>query len=128
MWGREPGTVEASLWAAGQMVQLWGEISMVPTLPTQGPFPVTDSFGVGVAIAMVLKSLDRRRYQEHQQFETIRKLCAGYSNIYMFSLEGLQNLRTVGGDKAKHGQPERWSNFGRKHQWYPLSQPEVPFQ
>jgi hypothetical protein len=107
MWEREPGTVEATLWAAGQMVQLWEKTSMVPTLPTRGPFPVTDSFGVGVAIAMVLKSLDRGRYQEHQQFETIRKLRAGYSNNYMSSLEGLQNLRTVGGDKAKLGQPDR---------------------
>jgi hypothetical protein len=57
---------------------------------------------MGVAIAMVLKSLDPGRYDSHQQFEMIRKLRAGFSNLYMSSLAGSYSLRTVGGDHAKH--------------------------
>lgn len=56
-----------------------------------------------VAIAMILKSLEPGRYHnDYQQFETIRKLRAGFSNIFMASYEGVTSLRTVGGDKAKH--------------------------
>jgi len=37
----------------------------------------------------------------YQQFETIRKLRAGYSNVHMASLIGQDSLRFMGGDKAK---------------------------
>jgi hypothetical protein len=58
---------------------------------------------MGVAIAMLLKSKEPGKYQmSHQQFETIRKLWAGFSNIFMASKEGVLSLRSVGGDRAKH--------------------------
>jgi len=41
-------------------------------------------------------------YALHQQFETIRKLWAGFHNVYMASLTGSLSLRSVGGDRAKH--------------------------
>jgi len=55
-----------------------------------------------VAIAMVMKSLEPGKYAAHQQFETIRKLRAAYSNAFMASLAGTNSLRTVGGDRAKY--------------------------
>jgi hypothetical protein len=52
---------------------------------------------------MLLKSLEPGRYHAtYQQFETIRKLRAGFSNVYMMSLVGTQAMRTVGGDQVKH--------------------------
>jgi hypothetical protein len=52
---------------------------------------------------MVLKSLEPGRHnRHHQQFETIRKLRAGYSNLYLSSEEGTSCLRTMGGDMVKH--------------------------
>jgi hypothetical protein len=55
-----------------------------------------------VAIGMLIKSLEPGRYsQTYQQFETIRKLRAAYSNLHMSSLEGVNSLRTVGGETAK---------------------------
>jgi hypothetical protein len=82
---------------------MWNQVGLEPNFPALGPFPVGDSVGFRVAIGMLLKSLEPGRYhQGHQQFETIRKLCAGYSNIYMASVEGASNLRTVGGDRVKH--------------------------
>jgi hypothetical protein len=58
--------------------------------------------GYSTAIAMLLKSREPGRYAEHQQFETIRKLRSCFSNVYMASAVGVQSLRTVGGEKAKH--------------------------
>jgi len=64
---------------------------------------VGDTVGFRVAIGMLLKSQEPGRYHKtHQQFETIRKLHAGFSNIYMASVEGTSSLRTVGGDRVKH--------------------------
>jgi hypothetical protein len=49
--------------------------------------------GLGVAVAMLLKSLEPGRYNsKYQQFETVRKLRAGFSNLYMVSSEGASCL------------------------------------
>ncbi len=93
--------MDATLRASVQLIKLWEKTPITPALPSRGPFPVADTFGVGVAIAMVLKSLDKGRYSAHQQFETIRKLRAGYSNLYISSQEGSAHWRSIGGDKAK---------------------------
>jgi hypothetical protein len=51
---------------------------------------------------MVMKSMEPGKYAFHQQFETIRKLRAAYSNVFMASLAGTGSLTTVGGDCAKY--------------------------
>jgi hypothetical protein len=43
----------------------------------------------------LLKSREPGRYAPYQQFETIRKLRAGFSNVFMASLEGSSSLRTM---------------------------------
>jgi hypothetical protein len=44
-------------------------------------------------IAMLLKSLEPGNHDlQYQQFETIRKLRAGYSNMYMASCESVSSL------------------------------------
>jgi hypothetical protein len=63
---------------------------------------LTDNFGYAVAIGMLIKSRDKGRYSSHQQYETIRKLRAGYTNVYMGSLVGTNQYHTVGGDTAKN--------------------------
>lgn len=103
VWGREPDTVEATLRSAKQMLFQWKQVGLSPLFPALGPFPVSDLFGMRVAIAMLLKSMEPGRYHaSYQQFETIRKLRAGFSNMFMASYEGVTSLRTVGGDRAKH--------------------------
>jgi hypothetical protein len=85
------------------MVAQWQKVGLTPQFPPLGPFPVCDLLGMGVAVAMLLKSLEPGRYSpQYQQFETVRKLRAGFSNIYMASCKGASCLRTVGGDRAKH--------------------------
>jgi hypothetical protein len=80
--GREPQTVTSTLRAARNMVQQWEKVGLSPQFPPLGPFPVRDSLGMGVAVAMLLKSLEPGRYSSHyQQFATVQKLRAGFSNI-----------------------------------------------
>jgi hypothetical protein len=101
MWGREPSTVRSTALAVRHTISLLDTVGVVPEYPALGPFPVRDTLGYGIAVAMLLKSMQPGRYATHQQYETIRKLRAGYHNVYMSSVEGATSLRSVGGDKAK---------------------------
>lgn len=102
MWGRETSTIRSTVQAVQKTISLLNSLGIEPEYPALGPFPVTDQLGYGVALAMLLKSLEPGRYADHQQFETIRKLRSGYHNVYMSSVEGAFSLRSVGGDRAKH--------------------------
>jgi hypothetical protein len=72
-----------------------------PSLPHLGPFPPTDTFGMNVAIAMLLKSREPGRYNNYTQFETMRKLRSTFSNFYHASAEGSMMMMTLGRDTAK---------------------------
>jgi hypothetical protein len=103
MWGRESSTVDANLCGIKHLIRQWLKVDLPPTFPSLGPFPVHDLLGMGVAVAMLLKSLEPGKYNAvYQQFETVWKLRAAYSNAYMASTQGATSLRTVGGDRAKH--------------------------
>lgn len=102
LWGRETSTVDSTKRSTNQLLQLWKQLNVPPTLPHIGPHPVEDTFGYAVAIAMVWKSRDKGRYAAHQQYETIRKLRAGYTNTYMSSVAGTQDSHTVGGNTPKY--------------------------
>ncbi len=102
LWGKETSTVDSTAQAIRQTVRLLEPLGRQPQYPRLGPFPVEDTLGYGVAVAMLLKSLEPGRYDTHQQFATIRKLRAGYHNVFMSSVLGSSSLRAVGGDKAKH--------------------------
>jgi len=102
LWGREAATVSASKRAIDQMLEMWDRLRVPPSFPALGPHPLADTFGYGVAIAMVWKSRGKGRYSDYQQFETIRKLRAGYTNLYKASLQGVTDLHTLGGEMAKY--------------------------
>lgn len=95
-------TVQVTLRGARQMLSLWRAVHLPIDLPPRGPFPVKGSFGMRTAIAMLVKSLEPGCYSKnYQQFETIRKLRASYSNMYMSSSLGVDCLKTFGGEAAK---------------------------
>jgi hypothetical protein len=102
LWGRETATVHASKRAITQMQDMWKQLQVPPSLPALGPHPLEDTFGYGVAIAMVWKSRGKGCYADYQQFETIRKLRAGYTNLFKASIPGTAELHTLGGDMAKY--------------------------
>jgi hypothetical protein len=103
VWGRETHTVQATLRLFSQLTCQLSLVGLHPNLPALGPYPVEDLFGARVAVGMLLKSLGPGWHSHtYQQFKTIRKLRAGFSNVYMASLAGTQCLCTIGGDRAKH--------------------------
>ena len=59
--------------------------------PAMGPHPLEDTFGMAAAVAMLDRSLDPGRYEEHVQFETFRKLRSAFTNLYQASVEGLKD-------------------------------------
>jgi hypothetical protein len=78
-----------------------GTLQVNPPFPSLGPHPVENSTGISIAVAMLLKSLSPGRYEAYQQYETIRKLRAGYSNVFQASVAGAGSYKTLGGDKVK---------------------------
>jgi len=84
-----------------QMIEIWTQLGFDPALPALGPFPMTDMFGVAVAVAMLVKSLNPGRYGDYTQFETMRKLRSAFSNLHHASASGAASMMTLGRDTAK---------------------------
>ena len=45
-----------------------------------GLFLLEDSLGIGLAVAMLIRSLEKGKYQSNLQFETVRKIRPIYGN------------------------------------------------
>jgi hypothetical protein len=101
MWGRESATVRSAIQSVQKTINLLAPFGIQPSYPPLGSHATEDKLGYGVVVAMVLILLKPGRYVDHQQFETIRKLRAGFHNVYMASVVGSTSLRAVGGDRAK---------------------------
>jgi hypothetical protein len=97
LWGRESATMHSTLRATKQTVRMLTQVGVSPPYPPMGPYPVSDTFGYALAIAMVLKSREPGRYASYQQYETIRKLRAGFSNLYQASLPAQDQWKVMGG-------------------------------
>ena len=101
-WGRESSTVLANRRNLDQLIHLWDNLlDTTPVLPSLGPYPAYDCFGVTVAVGLLVKSLNPGKYADHTQFETMRKLRSAYSNLYHASAGGSTAMMTLGRDTAK---------------------------
>jgi hypothetical protein len=98
LWGRETATVGSTLRAVQQTIKALQQVHLTPPFPPLGPYSVKDSFGYAIAMAIIIKSRSARRYANYQQFESIRKLRAGFSNVFMASVLGNESLCTMGGN------------------------------
>jgi hypothetical protein len=95
--------VEGTNRAVKHLLSIWEQVDIHPTLTALGPFPVEDKLGYGVAIAMLLKSMEGGSHDKsYQQFETIRKLRSGFSNVFTSGVEGAYADRSCSKDKVKH--------------------------
>ena len=82
-WSRSPGTVNNTRTGVKRMLEINATVFGLPDLlPNMGPHPVEDNWGMGLAIVMLHKSLDKGKYRDTVQFETVRKLRAAYSNVW----------------------------------------------
>jgi hypothetical protein len=101
-WGREVSTVASNRRNLEQLMSLWdSQVGLNPQFPRMGPHPLSDVFGVSVAVGMLLRSVMPGKYRDYTQFETMRKFRSAYSNLYHASAEGASALATLGRDTAK---------------------------
>ena len=77
-------TVIANMGQVKQMQKYELERGMI-IIPQRGPFPMEDTFGMGVAIVLLSKSLEKGRNTEYVQFEPTRKLRTAFSNLWNVS-------------------------------------------
>ncbi len=88
-WSREPKTVNKVVQEAKRGLSIASSLGFAHTLfRPMGPFPVVDSMGMGVAVVMLQRSLDKGKHDRNIQFETVRKFRSAASNIYHASVEG----------------------------------------
>ncbi len=93
--------MNSTLWAVKQMIASLLQVQLNPLFPPLGPFPVQNTMGYSMAIAMLLKSREPDRYAEYEQFESIRKLLVRFTNVYMAPVTGMDSLQTMGDEKNK---------------------------
>jgi hypothetical protein len=90
LWSREPGTVNNTrrdLENLSTKAKILG-IDEERMLPAMGPFPLTDVHGMGVAVCILLRSLDAGRNEETIQFSTATKMKSSFANMWRASIKG----------------------------------------
>ena len=81
-WGRASSTVEGNQRVLKRLIEIGkGEYGLKNFLPPMGPHPVEDLWGMGLAVTLLGKSLDKGRHSLHVQFQTVRKTRAAFSNL-----------------------------------------------
>jgi hypothetical protein len=84
-WSREPSTVTGTARMLVKGAAFSASLGLDPPYPNRGPFPQQDCFGYGVAVQILLYSLEEGRYDDYMQFDTIRRLRASYANVWKSS-------------------------------------------
>ena len=88
-WSREPGTVESTRRETRKIVLVSNKLGLEDVLPIMGPFPLTDTQGMGIAVSVLMRSLDKGRYQNTLQYESVRKMRSAFSNVWHASCNTL---------------------------------------
>ena len=82
-WSRSPGTINNTRTGIKRMLEINETVFGLPDLlPNMGPHPIEDNWGMGLAVVMLHKSLDKGKYRNTVQFETVRKVRSAYSNVW----------------------------------------------
>jgi hypothetical protein len=90
LWSRETGTVRN---ISREIRKLHGKadllrLDMHRMLPPMGPFPLTDIHGMGLAVCILMRSLDGGKNEKTLQFSTTQKMKTAFSNVWRASLRG----------------------------------------
>ena len=97
-WSCKALTVRANLREASCLHRIHGGLEIQHlTFPSQGPHPTRDSWGVSVAVGLLVRLLDRGRNAYHVQFETVQKIRLFASNYAHTTLSGFGPTFTGGG-------------------------------
>jgi hypothetical protein len=97
LWSQDPSTVSGNLTKIKRLLQISHELGVEkPPVPMPGPWPVKDSFGMGVAIFLLKHSLNPGVTESTAQYDTVRKMKSAFVNVYFASVEN-QGSAIVGG-------------------------------
>ena len=84
-WVKEPGPVAATKREGVKIGRLGASVGLVELFPAMGSFLLKGTQGMGIAVCMLQRLLDKDRYRDTLQFETVRKLRSTFSNIWYAS-------------------------------------------
>jgi hypothetical protein len=90
-WSREISTVKSNLREAIRMEKMAKRFGMPCITPVMGPWPLEDSLGMKVAMALLARSLDKGIYEETVQWDTFRRTMSAVTNISQACVGGLSD-------------------------------------
>jgi hypothetical protein len=88
-WSREKTTVGSNLREAARTARTENRYGMPSVTPKMGPWPLTDSLGMAVAVAVLDRSLDKGVYEDTVQWDTFRRTMSAVTNISQAAVGGL---------------------------------------
>ena len=81
-WARQRSTVARTVTELNRLRQLEMEFGFQTGIPSRGPFPVEDTFGAGLAVSMLQRSLDFGKNAPTVQYNTARKMRSALNNAW----------------------------------------------
>ena len=88
-WAREASTVTSNLREGRKMMEKLDvlRVNVGRNLPRMGPWPVEDSFGMMIAVATLMRTLDPGRTEATVQYDTARRFRSFSYNLWHAGLE-----------------------------------------
>lgn len=117
LWSREPTTVSSNLGSIRKGLKIAEKLGVQRLYPQLGPYPMRDEFGYALAMVMAEDSLGPGKYHKsHKQFDTIRGLRSGFSNLHAVSSVSVKHtLRLAPED---HKKATTISRSGAQSEWF----------
>ena len=89
-WGRSSSTIKSNKSNLKRFVAIsQDDYGIKQPLPNMGPHELNGSWGMGLAVGLLRKSLDKGVHGPTVQFQTARRLRSAYSNLWGASLHAL---------------------------------------
>ena len=79
---REPSTVEETRRDSKKIVEMSQSLGLDDTLPEMGSFSINDTQGMGLAVCILIRSLDESRHQSILKYDSVRNLRSAYFNVW----------------------------------------------
>ena len=91
-WSRATHTVQGNKSTLKRLFEIGSiKLGLEGFLPRMGPYPLEDDWGMKQAIAMLTRSLDKGRYKDYLQFDSVRKSRSAYSNCWAASVNSYKS-------------------------------------
>ena len=102
LWSREPATIRSNVTQLNKLKRIPELMRMGDFELERGPWPVKDTVGFRLAIAMLRASQDKGRHDpEYVQFDTIRKMRSTFSNVYESSARAAEVNGLLKGERGR---------------------------